>query len=58
MYVAGYQDKWQIMAVMCGSLVGELLTFQLAHGGKTNSQDSLGPCTTAYMCACPMNRVH
>ena len=34
--VAGHQDKRQITAVMCGSLVGELLPFQLVYGGKTN----------------------
>jgi len=34
--VAGHQDKWQITAVMCGSLVGELLPFQLVYGDKTN----------------------
>ena len=25
--IAGYKDKWQITAVMCGSLVGELHLF-------------------------------
>lgn len=34
--IAGYQDKRQITAVMCGSLVGELLQFQLVHAGKTD----------------------
>jgi len=27
--VAGHQDKWQITAVLCSNLVGELLPFQL-----------------------------
>ena len=34
--IAGYQDKRQITAVMCGSLVGELLPFQLVYAGKTS----------------------
>ena len=34
--IAGYQDKRQITAVMCGSLVGELLPFQLVYAGKTD----------------------
>ena len=34
--IADYQDKWQITAVMCGSLVGELLPFQLVYAGKTS----------------------
>ena len=34
--IAGHQDKLQIITVICGSLVGELLPFQLVHGGKTN----------------------
>ena len=29
--IAGYQDKRQTTAVMCGSLVGELLPFQLVY---------------------------
>ena len=34
--IAGYQDKWQITAVMFGSLVGELLPFQLVYAGKNS----------------------
>ena len=34
--IAGYQDKRQITAVMCGSLVGKLLPFQLVYAGKTS----------------------
>ena len=34
--IAGYQDKQQIIAVMCESLVGELLSFQLVYAGKTD----------------------
>ena len=33
--IQGHQDKRQITAVMCGSLVGELLPLQLIYGGKT-----------------------
>jgi len=46
--VAGHQDKRQITAVMCGSLVGELLPFQLVYAGKTNrchpTYDALADC--------------
>ena len=34
--IAGYQDKRQITGVMYGSLVGELLPFQLVYAGKTD----------------------
>ena len=34
--IAGYQDKRQITGVMCGSLVGVLLPFQLVYAGKTS----------------------
>ena len=34
--IAGYNDKRQITTVLCGSLVGELLPFQLVYAGKTN----------------------
>ena len=34
--IEGYQDKRQITAVMCGSLVGELLPMQLIYAGKTS----------------------
>ena len=40
--IAGYQDKRQITGVMCSSLVGELLPFQLVYTGKT------GRCHPAY----------
>ena len=33
---AGYQDKREITDVICGSLVGELLPFQLVYAGKTS----------------------
>lgn len=34
--IVGHQDKRQITALMCGSLVGEVLPLQLIYGGKTN----------------------
>ena len=34
--IAGYQDKRQITAITCGSLVGKLLPFQLVYAGKTD----------------------
>ena len=34
--IVGYQDKWRIIEVMYGSLVGELLPFQLVYAGKTS----------------------
>ena len=40
--IAGCQDKRQITAVMCRSLVGELLPFQLVYAGKTDR------CNPAY----------
>ena len=33
--IQGHQDKRQIMAVMCVSLIGELLPLQLVYGGRT-----------------------
>ena len=33
--IVGHQDKQQITAVMCSSLVGELLPFQLVYGSKS-----------------------
>ena len=34
--IAAFQDKCQITAVMCGSLMGVLLPFQLIYAGKTS----------------------
>jgi len=33
--ITGLQDKRQMIAVLCGSFVGEFLPPQLIHGGKT-----------------------
>ena len=34
--VAGSNDKWQITAVFCGSLVGDILPVQVIYQGKTS----------------------
>ena len=33
--IAGHNDKWQITAVMCGALTGEMLPVQLVYKGTT-----------------------
>ena len=35
--IVGISDKRQITAVICGSMAGELLPFQLIYQGKTNT---------------------
>lgn len=35
--IVGFSDKRQITAVLCGTVTGELLPFQLTYQGKTSA---------------------
>ena len=43
--IKGFEDKRQVTAVFCASLVGDFLPIQLVYGGKTNRHPSYSfPC--------------
>ena len=47
--IKGFEDKRQVTAVFCASLVGDFLPIQLVYGGKTNR------CHPSYSFPCEWN---